>query len=203
MKPINRAKLARRAFRALGATSLLLVLLIIGLSIVIRAQAQKHEARRADAILVMGAAQWDGKPSPVLEARLTTALSLYRRGLSNRLILTGGIAPGDVQSEAAVARSYMIENGVDPAVLLIEEQGRDSVSSLMAAATIAQSQDIRSVVVVTDPYHELRALKIARDLGLEAYGEPVDSTIPQSSLERIRVTVYEAVGYLGYVLFGR
>lgn len=193
----------RVAARGFAATALLVIIFVAGTSAAIIAQADRRETRRADAILVMGAAQWNGRPSPALRARLDSALTLYRRGFASRIILTGSAAPGDQYSEAAVARTYLIERGVDPGVLLIEEQGASTLSSLRAAVTIARAEGIKSVILVTDPYHQLRALKIARDHGLQTYAEPVRDSTPTSTVARAGSIAREAWAYLGYVLLGR
>lgn len=132
----------------------------------------RDRAAPADAIVVLGAAHYSGKPSPVLQARLDQALALYRRGLAPRVILTGGTAPGDRTSEAAVGRSYLRRAGVPATALLMETEGRTTRSSLTAVATLAAPLEIRRVILVSDPFHLLRARVIATRLGFEALTSP-------------------------------
>ncbi len=132
----------------------------------------RGRAAPADAIVVLGAAQYSGRPSPVLQARLDHALALYRRGLAPRVILTGGTAPGDRTSEAAVGRSYLRRAGVPATAMLMEAEGRTTRASLTAVAAVAGPLAIRRVILVSDPFHLLRARTIARRLGLEALTSP-------------------------------
>ncbi len=132
----------------------------------------RDRAAPADAIVVLGAAQYSGKPSPVLRARLDQALTLYRRGLAPRVILTGGTAPGDRTSEAAVGRSYLRRAGVPASAMLMESEGRTTRASLTAVAGFAGPLAIHRVILVSDPFHLLRARTIARRLGFEAMTSP-------------------------------
>ncbi|MBM3900255.1 MAG: YdcF family protein [Gemmatimonadetes bacterium] len=129
-------------------------------------------AAPADAIIVLGAAHYGGKPSPVLQARLDQALALYQRGLAPRVILTGGTAPGDQTSEAAVGRSYLRRAGVPATAMLMESEGRTTRASLTAVAAFTGPLEIRRVILVSDPFHLLRARTIARRLGFEALTSP-------------------------------
>jgi uncharacterized SAM-binding protein YcdF (DUF218 family) len=132
----------------------------------------RDRAAPADAIVVLGAAQYSGRPSPVLQARLDQALVLYRRGLAPRVILTGGTAPGDQTSEAAVGRSYLRRAGIPASALLMETEGTTTRTSLTAVAAFAEPLAIRRVILVSDPFHLLRARTIARRLGFDALTSP-------------------------------
>lgn len=129
-------------------------------------------ARRAQAIVVLGAAQYRGKPSPVLRARLDHAVALYHRGVAPRLVLTGGTAEGDTASEAAVSRVYALGAGVPDSAILLENEGRTTAQSLTQVARLLQARRLDTVVVVSDPFHVLRAERSARRAGLTAYGSP-------------------------------
>src|SRR5688572_19286590 len=115
----------------------------------------RDEARPADAIVVLGAAQYAGRPSPVLKARLDHAVGLYRRGLAPRLVLTGGVGEGDTTSEAAVGRRYARRAGVPDTSILTEEHGRTTTESLYAVAAMLQESDVQRVILVSDPFHML------------------------------------------------
>src|ERR1017187_3252900 len=134
--------------------------------------ALQDDARRADAIVVMGAAQYQGKPSPVLRARLDHALALWQRGLAPMLLLTGGIGDGDTTSEAAVSRVYMIGRGVPDTAILLEHDGRTSAQSLRAAVNLLHARGLGTAVVVSDPFHMLRLEILGRRYGIDPYTSP-------------------------------
>jgi uncharacterized SAM-binding protein YcdF (DUF218 family) len=175
--------------------------LVCGLIVI---QGQRDEARQSGAAVVLGAAQWNGDPSPVLRARLNHALDLYRRGIVGKIILTGGVAPGDTLSEAAAGRQYLIERRLPPEALLLDERSTTTWENLENAATLARANGISSVLLVSDPFHMLRALKMARDLGLVAYGSPTrTSPISENAAEEARYVVRESWVYLVYIFARR
>lgn len=133
---------------------------------------------RADAIVVLGAAQYNGTPSPVLKARLDHALELYKKGVASYVIVTGGNQPGDTTTEAATSANYLLNNGVTDEHILREVQGVSTYDSLRDTAAFTKARDINKVLIVTDGFHELRATLIAEDFGLKAIGSPAkDSPI--------------------------
>ena len=134
--------------------------------------ALEDDARRADAIIVMGAAQYQGKPSPVLRARLDHALALLQRGLAPRLVLTGGSGMGDTASEAAVSRSYVIARGVPDSAILLENEGRTSAQSLRAAVDLLHARGFATAIVVSDPFTMLRLEILGRRYGIDPYTSP-------------------------------
>lgn len=139
------------------------------------------QLRPADAILVLGAAQYNGRPSPVLKARLDHALDLYRRGYAPRLIFTGGVGQGDTLSEGEVSRRYARDAGVPDSVILVERQGVTSAQSVGAAAALMRASGLRSALVVSDSYHMMRLEVLARRAGIRPYraptpGAPIDRT---------------------------
>lgn len=134
--------------------------------------AMHDEARSAQAIVVLGAAQYRGRPSPVLRARLDHAVSLFRRGVAPRLVLTGGVAEGDTASEAAVSRLYALAAGVPDSAILLENEGRTTSQSLAGVARLLRARRLDTVIVVSDPFHVMRAETVARREGLTAYGSP-------------------------------
>ena len=126
----------------------------------------------ADAIVVLGAAQYRGRPSPVLRARLDHAVELYAQGLASRLVLTGGIAEGDTASEAAVSRSYVLQAGVPDSAILLENDGRTTEQSLRAVAALLEARGLERVILVSDPFHLFRASVVARRHGLTVRTSP-------------------------------
>lgn len=134
--------------------------------------ASHDAAAPSDAIVVLGAAQYRGRPSPVLRARLDHAIGLYARGIAPRLILTGGIAEGDTASEAAVSRSYALQAGVPDSAILLENDGRTTAQSMERVGRLLRARRLESVVLVSDPFHLARAAHLARRAGLDVRTSP-------------------------------
>jgi uncharacterized SAM-binding protein YcdF (DUF218 family) len=132
----------------------------------------RDEARPAQAIVVLGAAQYAGRPSPVLRARLDHALSLWKRKLATVLILTGGMGTGDTTSEAAVGRNYAKKHGVPDTLILVEHQGRTTSESMKAVAGMLEVRGLNSALLVSDPFHMLRLRILARRFGFTPYTSP-------------------------------
>ena len=136
----------------------------------------RDEARPADAIVVLGAAQYAGRPSPVLRARLDHALDLWRRHLGKILILTGGTGTGDTTSEAAVGRTYAIKREVPDTVILTETQGRTTSESMRAVAGMLEARGLQTALLVSDPFHMLRLRILARRFGFTPYTSPTQTS---------------------------
>lgn len=136
-------------------------------------RAARHDAARpADAIVVLGAAHYNGRPSPVLRARLDHAAELYHRGLAPLVVVTGGTASGDTVSEAAAGRRYLLNAGLPDSAVHAEETGSSTEPSLRAAALEVRRRGGASAILVSDGFHLLRLTIIARRLGLRPYGSP-------------------------------
>lgn len=165
-------------------------------------QGARDDRRPAGAIVVLGAAQYDGHPSPIYRARLDHAIRLWQEGWAPILVLTGGKQPGDRTTEAAVGRAYAIARGVDPERILFEDEGRTTLESLRAVARLLRANGIGDAIFVSDPTHMLRVLRIARDEGIVAWGSPTPfSPIARDPERRLRATIHE-LGALGlYFLF--
>lgn len=142
--------------------------------------ARRDTAEPSSAIVVLGAAQYLGRPSPVLRARLDHAIDLWRRGLAPRIIFTGGFGEHDTTSEAAVAERYAIDHGVPAKAILIENSGRSTIESLRRVAKLMDGEPTREVILVSDPFHMLRLTVLARRFGLEPHTSPT-RTSPISS----------------------
>jgi uncharacterized SAM-binding protein YcdF (DUF218 family) len=132
----------------------------------------RDEARPAQAIVVLGAAQYAGKPSPVLRARLDHALDLWKRKLATVLILTGGTGAGDNTSEAAVGRAYAKRHGVPDTLILVENAGRTTSESMKAVAGMLEVRGLNSALLVSDRFHMLRLRILARRFGFTPYTSP-------------------------------
>jgi uncharacterized SAM-binding protein YcdF (DUF218 family) len=166
-------------------------------------QGATDERRPADAIVVLGAAQYDGRPSPVFEARLEHAVALWRDGVAPYFVVTGGKLEGDRTTEAAVAREYAIAHGVPEAAIFGEDEAHNTLSSLTTVAAQMRDRRLETTVIVSDPTHMLRALRIAEDLGLHAWGSPTTtSPIADDPARTVRAILHE-LGALGvYFLTG-
>ena len=145
----------------------------------------------AEAIIVLGAAQYDGVPSPVLRARLDHALDLYNRELAPVIVVTGGRQHGDRFTEATAGYDYLRDRGVPDSALRREVQGRTTFESLRATSTFLHDEGIEDVILVSDGYHSKRALEIAGEVGLHARVSPSQARMSGSS--RLRAEVREAV----------
>jgi len=157
-----------------------------------------------DAIVVLGAAQYDGRPSPVFRARLDHAIALWREGLAPLLVTTGGRREGDRTTEAATARDYAIGQGVPAASIRMEDRGRSTLESLRAVASVLDREGLASAVFVSDRSHMLRVMRMARDLGIVAYGSPApDSPMDATMSRRMDATVHELGALAWYALVGR
>jgi uncharacterized SAM-binding protein YcdF (DUF218 family) len=158
-------------------------------------QSTVDEAQPADIILVLGAAEYRGKPSPVLRARLDHALTLYKRGLAPRILTTGGAGGDPVYTEGAVGRAYLVSRGVPSEAIVVEPEGESTVYSTAAAAEIMRRMELRSCIVVSDGYHIYRVKKMLEFRGLTVYGSPRSLNAPNDWRERW-LYVRQAVGYL-------
>jgi uncharacterized SAM-binding protein YcdF (DUF218 family) len=136
----------------------------------------RDEARPAQAIVVLGAAQYAGKPSPVLRARLDHALDLWNRRLASLLILTGGTGTGDTTSEAAVGRNYVRRRGVPDTAIIEENAGRTTSESMRAVAGMLEVRGLQSALLVSDPFHMLRLRILARRFGFTPYTSPTQTS---------------------------
>jgi uncharacterized SAM-binding protein YcdF (DUF218 family) len=134
--------------------------------------ARRDGARPSQAIIVLGAAQYNGTPSPVLAARLDHAIDLYRAHIAPVIVVTGGRQPGDQYTEAGAGADYLHEHGIGEDAILRETTSRTSWESLEAAARFLKSRGIVRVVLVSDPYHSKRISAIAHDVGLDAVTSP-------------------------------
>lgn len=156
----------------LGLSAAIILGYLVSLSIRIEKQSTRDEAARADMIIVMGAAEYRGRPSPVLRKRLDHAIDLYK-GHYAPLILTTGGAGGDPDfTEASVGRSYLIDRGIPAERVVVENQGETTAQSLASAFEIMQRMGLRSCIVVSDGYHIFRAKKYLQAEGLIVFGSP-------------------------------
>ena len=164
--------LARRAAATLAAVAVAAGVYFASVFYQVWRQAGVDEARPADAIVVLGAAQYWGRPSPVLKARLDHVLELYHRQMAPRIIATGGHGPGAKFSESEVSRLYLSENGVPAEFVSVETAGQSTMQSAVAVAEMMDQMELSSCIVVSDDYHIHRVKKMLEERGFVVYGSP-------------------------------
>lgn len=166
-------------------------------------QGNRDERPPADAIVVMGAAQYDGRPSPVFAARLDHAIELFHAGIAPRLIVTGGKREGDRTTEAASARIYAVQHDVPDEAILAEDTSRTTLQSIRRVAGIMRDEGIDSAVFVSDPSHMLRVLRMASDEGITAYGSPTrTSPVESDAVRRLDAILHELGALAIYFVSG-
>jgi uncharacterized SAM-binding protein YcdF (DUF218 family) len=197
--------LGRKVLRRALVAAVVLPALYFAVTFVHVWRTSRHDgARPAQAVIVLGAAQYDGRPSAVLRARLDHAAALYRRKIAPLVVVTGGKAEGDRFTESAASANYLHTKGVPDEAILREATGRTSWQSLAASARFLKDKGIRDVVLVSDPFHAARIAGIADELGLKAATSPT-RTSPIKGLSEFRHMVTETaqVGIAQVVGFRR
>lgn len=150
---------------------------------------------RVDAIVVLGAAQYDGRPSPQLQGRLDHVLLLWQNEVSQRVVVTGGKQSGDRFTEAEASREYLVNRGVPASAIVVEPLGESTFQSLAAVRDDTAMANARSVVVVSDPYHVLRARLVAVEVGFDAQASATRSGVTRGTAALGR-SVREALGIM-------
>ena len=179
----SRGRLAKTLLLVCGAG----LLLFAFVAAAIYAYGGRTAEGKADAAIVLGAAVWTRRPSPVFEERINHAVELYKTGRVRKLILTGGRGAADEPAESAAARSYALRRGVRPSDILTENKSHTTYENLRHARRIVDEQGFRRVLVVTDPLHMKRAVTMARDVGLDAHPSPTPT--PRSQSARSQLTL--------------
>jgi uncharacterized SAM-binding protein YcdF (DUF218 family) len=176
-------KRSAKAKRALVIARRVLTVIVVAMFVLWASSAaavlvwsSRDEAQPAQVIVVLGAAQYAGKPSPVLRARLDHALDLWDRHLASLLILTGGTGAGDTTSEAAVGRNYARKHGVPDSAILVENEGRTTSESMRAVAGMLEVRGLQTALLVSDPFHMLRLRILARRFGFTPYTSPTQTS---------------------------
>jgi uncharacterized SAM-binding protein YcdF (DUF218 family) len=172
----------RRRFVPLVLIGVIGVVYGVSLGVVWRA-AREDQRRAAGAIIVLGAAQYNGKPSPVLRARLDHALELHREGLAPLIVVTGGIGSGDRESEATVGRRYLIGQGVPDSAVVVIAKGRDTDETMIAVGEWVRGRGLTDVLLVSDAFHMARLRVVARRHGLVAWTSPATASPISGSRE--------------------
>lgn len=176
--------------------AVLVIALAIWMSFVVAIvdSGRREEAQRADAIVVLGAAQYEGRPSPVLKARLDHAAALWRRGLAPRMIVTGGRGIGDTTSEAAVGMHYLVQHGVPADSIAMDIEGLTTSQSMLAVRRVLRAEAYPAVILVSDPFHMLRLAILARRLHMIPLLSPTrTSPISTRPGQQLRYVLAESI----------
>jgi uncharacterized SAM-binding protein YcdF (DUF218 family) len=182
--------------------SLLLVCSYVAVAIEI-VQYGKHASNApADAAVVLGAAAWGSRPSPVYRERILEAISLYKARQVHWIVLTGGSPQPGYPSEARVGRQFCISRGIPTEAMLLDETSRTTWQNLQQAKQLMAPLGIETVLLVSDPFHMRRAMSMAKDLGLRAQPAPTLSSRFRSRLKRAKFLWRETWLYLAYIVFG-
>jgi uncharacterized SAM-binding protein YcdF (DUF218 family) len=191
-------RLLRAGWRSCLSIGLALFVLVVIVALLIIVQGQREELRPAAAALVLNDPESDETPSAALRLRLDRAIDLYKRGLISRIILTGGVATPNSESTALIGQRYLTQRGLPSENILLEERGTTTFDEMRAATGLARSQGMSSVLLISDWHELLPGLKMANDLGLEAYAVPVrDAT--ESVLDQISGVWRSTWVYINYV----
>jgi uncharacterized SAM-binding protein YcdF (DUF218 family) len=159
-------------------------------------EASRQEIHSADAIVVFGAAEYSGRPSPVFRARLDHAFDLFQQGIAPVVITTGGAAADPSYSEGGVGHDYLMHRGIPDSSLIAETQGSDTAQSAERVAVIMRANHMHSCVAVSDAYHVFRIRKLLEHQGVQVYVSPRPDSIPHSLWQRAEAVLREAASYV-------
>ena len=154
----------------------------------------------ADAAIVLGAAVWSNRPSPVFRERINHAINLYQSGRVRKIIFTGGQGNSNEPTESASAKQYALQHGVKEADILLESKSHNTYENLCFAKRIANKYKLARILIVSDPLHMRRAVLMARDTGIEAYPSPTQTSRYKTLSSQIGFLAYETYYYTGYLL---
>jgi len=189
--------------RVVFAAVLAFFLLVVSTALAIWWTARQDSRPSSDAIVVLGSAQYNGVPSSIFEARLEHARKLYEEGVAPVIVTVGGKAGGDQFTEAEAGRDYLAETGVPAEALLAVPEGVDTLESIRAVADTFTEQGWSSAVLVSDPWHALRAERMAEDAGIEAESSPTrQGPAVQTRATQFRYILRETAAYLLYRVTG-
>jgi len=163
--------------------------------------AEVDETQRADAAIVLGAAVYGSEPSPVYRERINHAVLLYKDGVVDKIILTGGVPDGNAKSDAAVAMLYAVHAGVPAADIFLEEQSSITQENLLYAKEVMCEHGMVTALIVSDPLHMKRAMLLARDAGIKGFSSPTKTSVYVSFQTRFPFLMREVFFYNGYLIY--
>lgn len=177
---------------------LALVLYITGNAVSICTYGNKDEKCEADVAIILGAAAYNGEVSPVYRERLNHGIELYQEGYVEKIIVTGGVSEGNEQSDAYVAKQYVIGQGIVEEDVLLEEKSTITQENLENAKLIMDENGYQTAIIVSDPLHMKRAMLLAKDEGIQAFSSPTPTTMYQSAKTKLPFLGRELFFYIGY-----
>jgi uncharacterized SAM-binding protein YcdF (DUF218 family) len=194
--PSTRQHRSRWIIRLLLVAAIVVAAYLIFISSRIAAESSKQDLHPADAIVVFGAAQYDGRPSPVFRARLDHAFELFQRGLAPAVLTTGGPASDPSYSEGGVGHDYLVHRGIPDSSVIAETQGSDTAKSAERLAVIMRANHMRSCIAVSDAYHVFRIRNLLEHEGIRVYVSPRPDSRPHSVLQRAIALLRESTSYM-------
>ncbi|KNF07720.1 hypothetical protein CLPU_13c00620 [Gottschalkia purinilytica] len=195
---MKRRKIYKRLFLGMF---IILVIYIIYTAFSVYSFGNKNELRRADAAIVLGAAVWGNKPSPVFKERINHGIWLYKNGYVKKIIFTGGKPNKTELSEALVGKRYAEKKSIPSSDILIEEKSRITQENLIYAKDVAEENNLKSFLIVSDPIHMKRAMIMSNDIGLKAYSSPTPTTKYRSLKSKGEFLIREVYFYTGYLIY--
>lgn len=183
----------RRVVQSFGVSIAIVLLYFLVSLFQVWNTGRSDDRQPVDAIVVLGAAQYDGRPSPQFQARLNHALELWKLDLASFIVVTGGKQVGDRFTEAAAARKFFETNGVTGDAIFEENLGKTTYASLLAVSKVASEREIKRVLIVSDPFHQLRAKLIAQEVGIDAITSATRSSVIRG-VGAFRHNLQEAAG---------
>ncbi|MBZ5704052.1 MAG: YdcF family protein [Acidobacteriia bacterium] len=198
--PAKQRPLRHWLLRLVALAALAVLAWFASICLAIVRQASQQEVHPADAIVVFGAAEYAGRPSPVYRARLDHAFDLFKRGVAPVVITTGGAGADPSFSEGGVGHDYLMKRGIPEANVIAETQGSDTARSAERVGVILRTNHMRSCIAVSDEYHVFRIQKLLEHEGVQVYVAPRPDSRPHSVWQRALAVAREAVGYLAWRL---
>jgi uncharacterized SAM-binding protein YcdF (DUF218 family) len=193
---VDRHQRARWSLRLLALIAASFVLWLVVTCLAVMRESESQQNQPADAIVVFGAAQYDGHPSPVFKARLDHAFELFRQGVAPVVITTGGAADDLRYNEGGVGHDYLMKRGVPEAKLIAETQGSDTAQSAQRIAVIMHANHMQSCMAVSDEYHVFRIRKLLEHQGIRVYVAPRVGSKPHSAWQRALAVLRESLSYM-------
>lgn len=181
----------------------LLILCVLYVAFSIHLYSSIDEKTNADTVIVLGAGVWDNEPSPVFKERINHGIWLYQNGYAGKIIFTGGKGTGNIYSDSFIAREYAMRQGIPFDDILIEEQSSTTQQNIDYASKIMNTNLMKSAIIVSDPLHMKRAMKMAKDYGLTAYSSPTPTSKYKTLKTKLPFLIREIYFYIGYIIAGR
>ncbi|HCR48795.1 MAG TPA: protein sanA-like protein [Bacteroidetes bacterium] len=192
----------RNRLRYISLLPLTMVVWLLGVAIMIYTYASEHDEKVADAAVVLGAAAWYNRPSPVLRERINHAIRLFQSGQVSVLIFTGGKGKGAPMAESEVARRYAIQQGVPASQIHIETVSQTTWENVREATRLTRELGLKRLLLVSDPFHMKRAIRMGRDAGMDVYPAPTPSSRYKTWDTKFDFLLREVYYYSAYVLAG-